>query len=49
MWFIILNNLFENFLDIINNEYYLITCAKYHSSNMNDSHTICPADIVSLP
>ena len=32
-------NLIENFLDIINNEHYLITCAKYYSSNMNDVHT----------
>ena len=48
---IMLNNfcLFENFLDIINNEHYLITCAKYHSSNMNDVHTVCLADSVSLP
>ena len=51
MWSIMLNNfnLFENILDIINNEHYLITCAKYHSSNMNNVHTTCPADIVSLP
>ena len=39
----------KNFLNIINNEHYLITCAKYHSSNMNDAHTICLADSVSLP
>ena len=46
-----LNNfdLFKNFLDIINNEHYLIMCAKYHSTSMNDAHTICLADIVSLP
>ena len=24
-------------------------CAKYHSSNVNDAHTICLADSVSLP
>ena len=48
---IILNNFFliENFLDIINNEHYMIMCAKYHSSNMNDACTICPTDIVGLP
>ena len=51
MWSIMLTNfcLFENNLDIINNEHYLITCAKYHSSNMNDVYTICPADSVGLP
>ena len=51
MRFIMLNNfnLFKNFLDIINNKYYLLICAKYQSSNMNNVHTICPADSVSLP
>ena len=24
-------------------------CAKYYSSNMNDVHTVCPADVVSPP
>ena len=42
-------DLIENFLNIINNEDYLITCAKYYSSNMNDTYTIYPADIVGLP
>ena len=42
-------DLFENFLDIFNNEHYLIICAKYHSSNTNDAHTACLADIVGLP
>ena len=48
---IMLNNfcLFENFLDIINNEHYLITCTKYHSFNMNDAHKISPANSVGLP
>ena len=51
MWSIMLNifNLIENFLDIINNEHYLITCAKYYSSNVNNVHTTCLADNVSLP
>ena len=51
MWSIMLIffNLIKNFFDIINNKYYLITCAKYYSFNMNDSHTVYPADIVSLP
>ena len=40
--------LIENFLDIINNEHYLIICAKYHSSDMNDACTIYLADIVGL-
>ena len=42
-------NLIENFLVIINNKHYLITCAKYYSPNMNDACTVYPADIVSLP
>ena len=42
-------NLIENFLDIIINKHYLNTCAKYYSSNMNDVHSVYPADIVSLP
>ena len=42
-------NLIENFLDIISNKHYLITRAKYYSSNMNDAYTIYPANIVSPP
>ena len=42
-------NLLENFVDIINNKYGLIIGAKYHSSNMNDVHTMSPYDIVSHP
>ena len=42
-------DLFKNFLDIINNDQYLITCAKYYSSSMKDACTTCPADIVSPP
>ena len=51
MWFVMLNNfnLIENFLDIINNKHYLITCAKYYSSNMNDVCTVYLANIVGLP
>ena len=51
MQFIMSNifNLIENFIDIINNKYCLIMCAKYYSSSMNDGCTICLADIVSLP
>ena len=51
MWFIMQNNfnLFKNFLAIIDNEHYLIICAKYHSSKMNDVHTICPVNMVGLP
>ena len=41
-------NLIENFLDIISNKHYLIICAKYYSSGMNDVHTVYPADIVGL-
>ena len=48
---IMLNNfdLFKNFLDIINNDQYLIMCAKYYSSSMNDAYTTNPADIVGPP
>ena len=51
MWSIMSNifNLLENFVDIINNEYGLIIGAKYHSSNMNDVHTMSLYDIVSYP
>ena len=51
MWSVMLNNfnLIETFLDIINNKHYLITCAKYYSSNMNDACTVYLADIVSPP
>ena len=41
-------NLIENFLDIINDKHYLITCAKYYSSNVNNAGTIYPAEIVGL-
>ena len=42
MWSVMSNifNLLENFLDIINNKYGLLKGAKYHSSNMNDVHTM---------
>ena len=48
---IMLNNfdLFKNFLNIINNDQYLIMCAKYYSSSMSDACTTCPANIVGLP
>ena len=51
MWSIMLNNfnLIENFLDIINNKHYLITRAKYYSSDMNNVQTVYAANIVSLP
>ena len=42
-------NLIEKFLYIINNRYSEIICAKYDSSIMNDVHTVCLADYVSLP
>ena len=42
-------NLIENFLDINNNKHYLIKCAKYYSSNMNDACTVYLANIVGLP
>ena len=45
---IILNNL-KNLLDIIIKEHYLIMCAKYYSSVMNNVHTKCPANNVGLP
>ena len=42
-------NLLENFVDIINNKYGLIIGAKYHSSNVNDVHTMSLYDIVGCP
>ena len=42
-------DLFKTFLDIINNDQYMISCAKYYSSSMNNACTACPADIVGLP
>ena len=42
-------NLLENFVDIINNKYGLIIGAKYHSSNVNDVHTLSLYNIVSHP
>ena len=42
-------NLLENFVDIIDNKYVLIIGVKYHSSNMNDAHTVSLTDIVSCP
>ena len=51
MWSIVLNifKLIKNFIDIINNKYYMVVGAKYDSSIMNDAQTNYPADIVSLP
>ena len=40
-------NLIENFVDIINNKYSLVTGAKYYNSNMNDAYTKSLYDIVS--
>ena len=51
MWSITLNilKLIKNFIDIINNKYYMVVGAKYDSSIMNDVHTNYPANIVGLP
>ena len=51
MWNIILHkfNLLEIFVDIINHKHYLIISAKYHSSNMNDAHTMSLADMSATP
>ena len=51
MWSVMSNifNLLENFVDIIDKKYGLIIGAKYHSSNMNDVHTMSPTNIVSCP
>ena len=40
-------NLLENFADIINHKHILIISAKYHSSNMNDVHTMSLADMLA--
>ena len=42
-------NLLENFVDIIDNKYGLSIGAKYHSSNMNDAHTMSLTNIVGHP
>ena len=51
MWFVMSNifNLNENFIDIINNKHWLIICAKYYSSSINDAHIIYLANIVGHP
>ena len=41
--------LIKNFIDIINNKYYMVVGAKYDSSIMNDVHTNYLANIVGLP
>ena len=41
--------LFKEFLYIINDKHSEVVCAKYGRSRMNDVHTVCPADFVSLP
>ena len=42
-------NLFENFVDIIDNKYVLIIGAKYHNSNMNNAHTISRWTLLAAP
>ena len=42
-------NLIENFVDILNNKYSLVTGAKYYNSNMNDAYTKSLYDIVGHP
>ena len=51
MHVVVSNNftLLRNFIDIISNRYGLIIGAKYHSSNMNNAHTMSLYDIVSHP
>ena len=42
-------NLFKELLYIIYDRHSEDMCAKYGRSRMNDAHTICPTDFVSLP
>ena len=42
-------NLFQKFLYIIDGRHSEVMCAKYGRSRMNDVHTVCLADFVSLP
>ena len=42
-------NLFKKFLYIIIDRHSEVMCAKYGRSRMNNVHTICLADFVSLP
>ena len=51
MWNIISYNfnLLEILVDIINHKHGLIMTAKYHSSNINDAHTMSLADMLAAP
>ena len=42
-------SLIENFLDIISSKYYLMICAKYYSSSMNDAYTIITRPTLLAP
>ena len=42
-------NLLEFFVNIINHKYCLIISTTYYSSNMNDAHTMSPADMSATP
>ena len=42
-------NLIKRFLYIINDRHSEVMCAKYGRSRMNNAHTVCPANFVSLP
>ena len=44
--YIVYFNLLEILVNIINHKHYLIIIAIYHSSNMNNAHTMSPADMV---
>ena len=45
--YIYIFNLLENFVDFINHKHYLFINAKYHSSSMNDVHTMSLADMLA--
>ena len=42
-------NLLEILVDIINHKHYLVTNAKYHSSNINNAHTMSLANMSAAP
>ena len=42
-------SLLEILVDINNHKHYLIINAKYHSSKINNAHTMSPADMLAAP
>ena len=54
MWYIIVSNylyfgLLEILVNINNHKHYLIINAKFHSSMINNAHTMSPANMLATP